>query len=177
MQLLSSFPKYILILVCHSQSQIWLKFRASKSREPPAKVQNIFDTVIGLSYTYCHNTLQTLNNLSVILNICHHPWLYSNGLIYTIPFFSTHEKGGFRGGLTSGIAQVLSSSKSGPVHSPLIFFLLSKEQVINSNEISRFSLMWQAIFYFVIADISCLDHISVILVLPVYSKAIMNKFM
>lgn len=39
-----------------------LKPRATKFRWPPAKVYNIFDSVIGLSYTCCHNALQTFNN-------------------------------------------------------------------------------------------------------------------
>ena len=31
--------------------------RASKFRGPPAKVYNIFNTVIGLAHLYCHNVL------------------------------------------------------------------------------------------------------------------------
>jgi hypothetical protein len=41
-----------------------LKPRASKSRGPPTKVYNIFNTVIGLSHLCCHNILYFLNNHS-----------------------------------------------------------------------------------------------------------------
>jgi hypothetical protein len=43
-----------------------LKPRASKFRGPPAKVYNIFKTVIGLSHLCCHSVLCFLNNPSVI---------------------------------------------------------------------------------------------------------------
>jgi hypothetical protein len=39
-----------------------LKPRASKFRGPPAKVHNIFNTVIWLSHLCCHNVLYFLNN-------------------------------------------------------------------------------------------------------------------
>ena len=43
-----------------------LKPRTSKFRGPPAKVYDIFNTVIGLSQLCCHNVLFFLNNPSVI---------------------------------------------------------------------------------------------------------------
>ena len=43
-----------------------LKPRVSKFRGAPAKVYNIFDTVIGRSHLCCHNVLYFLNNPSVI---------------------------------------------------------------------------------------------------------------
>ena len=43
-----------------------LKHRASRFRGAPAKVLNIFNTVIGLSHLCCHNVLYFLNNPSVI---------------------------------------------------------------------------------------------------------------
>jgi hypothetical protein len=43
-----------------------LKPRASKFRGPPAKVYNIFNTVIGLSHLCCHSVLYFQNNPSVI---------------------------------------------------------------------------------------------------------------
>ena len=44
-----------------------LKPRASKVRAPPAKVYNIFNTVIGLSHLCCHSVLYFQNNPSVII--------------------------------------------------------------------------------------------------------------
>jgi hypothetical protein len=44
-----------------------LKPRASKFRGPPAKVYNIFNTVIRLSHLCCHSVLYFLINPSVIL--------------------------------------------------------------------------------------------------------------
>jgi hypothetical protein len=46
-----------------------LKPRASKFREPLAKMYNIFNTVIGLSDLCCHNVMYFLNNPSVILAV------------------------------------------------------------------------------------------------------------
>ena len=43
-----------------------LKPRASKFRGSPARVYNIFNTVIGLSHLCCHNVMYFLNNPSVI---------------------------------------------------------------------------------------------------------------
>ena len=43
-----------------------LKPRASKFRGTPAKMYNTFDTVIGLSYLCCHNTLYSLNNFTLL---------------------------------------------------------------------------------------------------------------
>jgi hypothetical protein len=43
-----------------------LKSRASNVRGPPAKVNNIFNTVIVLSLLYSHSVLYFLNNPSVI---------------------------------------------------------------------------------------------------------------
>ena len=43
-----------------------LKPRASKFRRPPAKVYNMFNTVIDFSHLCCHKVLYFLNNLSVI---------------------------------------------------------------------------------------------------------------
>jgi hypothetical protein len=43
-----------------------LKPRASKFRSPPANVNYIFNTVIGLSHLCCYNVLYFLNNPSVI---------------------------------------------------------------------------------------------------------------
>jgi hypothetical protein len=43
-----------------------LKPRASKFRGPPANVNYVFDTVIGLSHLCCYNVLYFLNNPSVI---------------------------------------------------------------------------------------------------------------
>ena len=43
-----------------------LKPRASECMGPPAKVYNIFNTVIVLSHLCCHNVLCFLNNPSVI---------------------------------------------------------------------------------------------------------------
>jgi len=43
-----------------------LKPRASRFRGPPAKVFNIFNTVIGLSHLCCHNVRYFLDNPSVI---------------------------------------------------------------------------------------------------------------
>ena len=72
-----------------------LKPRASQFRGPPAKVYDIFNTVIGLSHLCCHNVLYFLNYSSVIfltqlhsiseccriLSIPHHLHLYWNWLI------------------------------------------------------------------------------------------------
>jgi hypothetical protein len=66
-----------------------LKSRATKCKGPPAKVYNIFNTVIGLSHLCCQKVLYFLNNPSVIfltqlhsiseycriLNTPHHPRL------------------------------------------------------------------------------------------------------
>ena len=71
-----------------------LKPRASQFRGPPAKVYNIFTTIIGLSHLCCHSILYFLNNHSVlfltqlhfiseyciILNTPHHLRLYWNWL-------------------------------------------------------------------------------------------------
>ena len=69
-----------------------MKPRASKFREPPAKVYNLFNTLIGLSHLCCHTVLYFPNNPSVIflthlhsiseycriLNTPRYPRLYSN---------------------------------------------------------------------------------------------------
>ena len=91
-----------------------LKPRASTFRGPPAKMYNIFNTVIGLSQLCCHSVLYFLNNPSVIfltqlhsiseycriLSTPHHPCLYSNWLS-TLPTSSSHE-----GGELGGASQV-----------------------------------------------------------------------
>jgi hypothetical protein len=41
-----------------------LKHRATKCKGPPAKVYNIFNTVIGLSHLCCQKVLYFLNNPS-----------------------------------------------------------------------------------------------------------------
>ena len=83
-----------------------LKPRASKYRGLPAKVHNIFNTVIGLSHLCCHNVLYFLNNPSIIFliqlhsipeycriwKILHHLHLYSNRL-NTLPSSSSREGG------------------------------------------------------------------------------------
>ena len=67
-------------------------YRASKLRGPPAKVCNIFYSVIGFSYICCHNTLHSVNNplllfsaqlhliseyYRIILSTIHHPTLFN----------------------------------------------------------------------------------------------------
>ena len=83
-----------------------LKSRASKFRRPPAKVYNIFNTVIGLFHSCCHKVVYFLNNPSVIfltqlhsisencriLDTHHHLRLYSNWL-NTLPSSSSREGG------------------------------------------------------------------------------------
>ena len=88
-----------------------LKPRASIFRGPPAKVCNMFSTVIGLSHLCCHNVLYFLNNPSVIcltqlhsiseycrmLNTPHHLRHYSNWLSI-LPSSFSREGGGVLGG-------------------------------------------------------------------------------
>ena len=83
-----------------------LKPRVSQFRGPPAKVYDIFNTVIGLSHLCCHNVLYFLNNSSIIfltqlhsiseycriLNTLHHLCLYGNWL-NTLPSSSSREGG------------------------------------------------------------------------------------
>ena len=93
---------------------IGLKPRASKFRGSPAKVYNIFNTVIGLFHSCCHKVVYFLNNPSVIfltqlhsisencriLNTPYHLRLYSNWL-NTLPSSSSRE-----GGELGGASQV-----------------------------------------------------------------------
>ena len=70
-----------------------------KCRGPPAKVYNIFNTVIGLSYLCCHNSsvivltqLHSISEYYRILNASHHLRIYWNWLS-TLPPSSSHEGG------------------------------------------------------------------------------------
>ena len=81
-----------------------LKPRDSKFKGPPAKVYDIFNTVIGLSHLCCYNILYFLNNPSEIfitqlhsiseycriVNTPHHLHLYWNWL-NTLPSSSSRE--------------------------------------------------------------------------------------
>ena len=87
-----------------------LKPRASQFRGPPAKVCDIFNSVIGLSHLCCRNILYFLNNPSVIfltqlhsiseycriLNTPHHLCLYWNWL-NTLQTSAKREEGVLRG--------------------------------------------------------------------------------
>ena len=104
---------YIWQLLCHEDSGGFtynrldrLKPRALKLSGSPAKVYNIFITVIGLSYLCCHNVMYFLNNPSVILltqlhsiseycrilNTLYQLRLYGNWL-NTLPSSSSREGG------------------------------------------------------------------------------------
>ena len=85
---------YLMFYTAHSAGFTYrldrLKPRASQFRGPPAKVCDIFNSVIGLSHLCCRNILYFLNNPSVIfltqlhsiseycriLNTPHHLCLY-----------------------------------------------------------------------------------------------------
>ena len=103
-----------------------LKPKASTFRGPPAKVYNIFNTVIGLSHLCCHSVLYFLNNPTVIfltqlhshfrmLPNCKHPSSSSPLLkwIKHTSIFLQSWRWGIGRGITSGIAYDLSLSKSG----------------------------------------------------------------
>ena len=100
-----------------------LKPSASIFRGPPAKVFNIFNTIIGLSHLCCHNILYFLNNPSVIfltqlhsiseycriLNTSHHRCLYWN-LLNKLPSSSSRE-GGELGGVSLYLNPALLATK------------------------------------------------------------------
>ena len=89
------------------------KHRASKLRGSPAKIF-LFNTVIGLSHLCCHNILYCQNNPSRILQHFKHP-SSSLPLLKLIKHASTFLQSwrwGIGRGLTNGLAQGLSLSKS-----------------------------------------------------------------
>ena len=99
-----------------------LKPRASRFRGAPAKVFNIFNTVIGLSHLCCHNVLYFLNNPSVIFltqfqNMVEFytpsSYLPLLKLIKHTSIFLQSWRWGIGRGLTSRVAWDLSLSNSG----------------------------------------------------------------
>ena len=119
------------------------------NRGPPAKVCIIFNTVIGLSHLCCHNVMYFLNNPSIIfltqlhsiseysriLNTLHQASLPLLKLIKHTSIFLQSWRWGIGRGLTSGLAQGLSLSKSGT------------EVMFNIQEIIRYMYMFCVLLY------------------------------